>query len=89
MDSANFLITPILKNICERLFLSVIKDSSEEYLETFQTSVMELFEKIVHCVKNVRIWSYSGPYFPTFGLNTGDTEYLSVSSPNTGKCGPE
>ena len=27
-----------------------------------------------HCVKTVRIWSFSGPYFPTFGLNTGDTE---------------
>ena len=23
-----------------------------------------------HCVKSVRIWSYSGPYFPSFGLNT-------------------
>ena len=23
-----------------------------------------------HCLKNVRIWSYSGPYFPAFGLNT-------------------
>ena len=23
-----------------------------------------------HCVKSVRIWSYSGPYFPPFGLNT-------------------
>ena len=45
VDIANFLITPILKNICERLFLNVIKDSSEEYLETFQTSMMELFEK--------------------------------------------
>ena len=21
-------------------------------------------------LKNVRIWSYSGPYFPAFGLNT-------------------
>ena len=23
-----------------------------------------------HCVKSVRIWSYSGPYFPAFGQNT-------------------
>ena len=23
-----------------------------------------------HCVKSVRIWSYSGPYFPAFALNT-------------------
>ena len=25
---------------------------------------------MVHCVKNVRIRSYSGPHFPVFGLNT-------------------
>ena len=25
---------------------------------------------IIHCVKNVCIRSYSGPYFPAFGLNT-------------------
>ena len=24
----------------------------------------------LHCVKSVRIWSYSAPYFPAFGLNT-------------------
>ena len=23
-----------------------------------------------HCVKSVRIWNYSGSYFPAFGLNT-------------------
>ena len=23
-----------------------------------------------HCVKSVRIWCFSGPYFPPFGLNT-------------------
>ena len=23
-----------------------------------------------HCVKSVRIWSYSGQHFPAFGLNT-------------------
>ena len=25
---------------------------------------------MVICVKSIRIWSFSGPYFPTFGLNT-------------------
>ena len=29
-----------------------------------------------HCVKSVCIWSFYGPYFPTFGLNT---ERYSVS----------
>ena len=36
-----------------------------------------------HCVKSVRIWSYSGLHFSAFGL------YLSVFIPNAGECGPE
>ena len=32
----------------------------------------------IHCVKSVRIRSYSGPYFPAFGLNT---ERCGVSLP--------
>ena len=43
-----------------------------------------------HCVQSARIWSYSGQYFPTFGLNT---MRYSVSphkfSPNAGKYGAE
>ena len=42
-----------------------------------------------HCVKRVRIRSFSGPYFPAFGLNTDRYSDLSVVSPNTGKYGPE
>ena len=34
-----------------------------------------------HCVKSIRVRSYSGPYFPAFGLNTE----LSVFSPNAGE----
>ena len=46
---------------------------------------MEINNKIYakHCVKRVRIWSYSGPHFSAFGLNT---ERYSVFSPNAGKC---
>ena len=40
------------------------------------------------CVKSVRIWSLSGPYFPTFKLNERDAPYLSLFSPNTGKYRP-
>ena len=40
----------------------------------------------IHCVKSVGIRSFSGTYFPAFGLNT---EYLSVFSLNAGKYGPE
>ena len=39
--------------------------------------------------QSVRIDSFSGPYFPAFGLSRRDTEYLSVFSLNVGKYGPE
>ena len=32
-----------------------------------------------HCLKGIRIWSYSGPYFPTFGLNM-ETYFVSQYS---------
>ena len=37
-----------------------------------------------HCMKKVRIWSYSGPHFPPFGLNT---ERCGVSFRIQSKCG--
>ena len=37
-----------------------------------------------HCVKSVRIWSYSGLYFPAFGLNT---ERYGVSFRIWSECG--
>ena len=37
-----------------------------------------------HCVKSVRIRSYSGPHFPAFGLNT---ERYSVSLRIQSECG--
>ena len=38
----------------------------------------------MNCVKNVRIRSFSGPYFPSFGLNT---ERYRVSLRIQSKCG--
>ena len=38
----------------------------------------------MHCVKTVRIPSYSGPHFPAFGLNT---ERYSVSPRIQSECG--
>ena len=34
-------------------------------------NVKILTDGAIHCVKSVRICSYSGPYFPVFSLNTG------------------
>ena len=41
-------------------------------------------KRISHCVKSVRIRSYSGPYFPAFGLNT---ERYGVSLRIQSECG--
>ena len=41
------------------------------------------FIGILHCVKSVRIWSYSGLHFPAFALNT---ERYSVSLRIQSKC---
>ena len=60
------------------------------------TFLLELIksDKVMHCIKRVRIGSYSDPHFSAFfhiqteyGEIRRDTEYLSVFSPNTGKCG--
>ena len=42
-----------------------------------------------HCVKRVRVRSYSGPHFPHLDWIRRDTPYLSLFSPNVEKCGPE
>ena len=46
--------------------------------------------KMKHCVKSVRIRSYSGLHFPRIFPHLDwtwrDTPYLSVFSPNAGKC---
>ena len=32
--------------------------------------MLAIYKSWNHCVKSVRIWNYSSPHFPTFGLNT-------------------
>ena len=51
-------------------------------LENIQKS--QVFVDFSHCVKSVRIRSYSGPCFPTFGLNT---ERYWVSLRIQSECG--
>ena len=42
-----------------------------------------------HCVKSVRILSYSGPYFPTVALNTERCGVLLCIQSEYGKYGPK
>ena len=57
------------------------------FLNTWQISPEKRY--FYHCINSVRIRSYSGPYFLTFGLSTERYEVLSVFSPNSGKHGTE
>ena len=43
-----------------------------------------IFHAVYHCIKSVRIRSFSGLHFPTFGLNTGR---YSISLRIQSKCG--
>ena len=40
-----------------------------QIIRTAEYNVMTDYEDY-HYVKSIRIWSYSGPHFPAFGLNT-------------------
>ena len=51
------------------------------------TTVLAVQINWLHCVKSVRIQSFSGPYFPTLGLYTDNKN--SEFSPNVGKYEPE
>ena len=50
---------------------------------------MLIYTTFTHCANSVRIWNYSGPHFPAFGLKTERYSVLSLFSPNAGKCGTE
>ena len=58
------------------------------YLETISDRIffprVSLSEDNSHCVKSVRIWNFSGTYFPAFRVNT---ERYSVSLCIQSECG--
>ena len=63
VNIADFLRTPILKNICGQFSVNsfMLVDAPFSSILIFQTD---------HCVKSVHIRSCFGPYFPAFDLNT-------------------
>ena len=84
------------KKICSisvRIIQKAMVDSFLEFTDQpygSQNSIFYLsFKRITttqrcHCVKSVRIRSYSGPHFSTFGLNT---ERYSISLCIQSECG--
>ena len=63
------------------------------YLINWLVSIWEEFGLLIslsythllslHCVKNVRIWSFPGPHFPAFGLNTERYEVGKIRTRKT------
>ena len=46
-------------------------------LKVSTKSILYFHSSIIHCVEIVQIRSYSGPYFPAFGMNT-EIYFLSL-----------
>ena len=63
MNFGKFLEIPFSQNTFERLLLYV------PLTKTAHKMPLNGGTWKLHCVKNVCIQSYSGPYFPAFGLN--------------------
>ena len=67
-------------NISLYFIISFDQNFNEEQMDLLARCVSDDVRKVctrnIHCVKSVRIRSYSGPCFPAFGLNT---ERYSVS----------
>ena len=63
-------------------FFCFISKCSENVADT-------TFKHDIHCVKSTHIRSFLVRIFPHSDLIRGDADYLSILSPNTGKCGPE
>ena len=70
------------KNSCIKLYCVLIfnrqiyQNEKKKKINLFSVNVpFKIMRKHSHCVKSVRIRSYSGPYFPAFGLNAERSPY--------------
>ena len=73
------------KHLCQSLYFNKVAGPGFEKPQQLVSNICDngLISKIhlqVHYVKSVRIRSFSGPYFPAFGLNTDIySVYLHIS----------
>ena len=83
-----FLIIPNLFQKIRKSLLNIILFALNNTISLY-INISFYLSILQHCVKSVRIRSYSGPYFPKFGLNTERcTASLGIQC-KCGKYGPE
>ena len=70
-------------NIYEEAFLAKIVNEKNFIVDVRLDSKYGSEYTVIHRVKSVRIRSYSGPFFPAFGMNT---EKYSVSRRIQSEC---
>ena len=76
-DSGKGVFLWILRNFKEQLFYRTpltTTSGKQCFLRLYQWNIGTKWCKkklLLLCVKSVRIWSFSGPYFPVFVLNMG------------------
>ena len=68
---------------CQLFDISIQTKIKELFLSS-ESVCLQLQHKDTHCVKSIRVWSFSGLHFPAFGLNT---EICGVNIRIQSKCG--
>ena len=85
----NEFLNPKLRRLLYNSLIQIHLDDARVPLVKEKIRKKKQVTQNKHCIKSVRIWSYSGQHFPTFGLNTERYRVSSVFSANAGKCEPE
>ena len=86
-------VDKLYQRICDKkinLNYSILFLTANSRMFVFDILYTNSWVWVIHTVWKVSKYGViSGPYFPTFGLNTERYKYLSVWSPNAGKYRPE
>ena len=65
----SYLINIAKISLRNRDFVSFLQKNNSKF--KFSSNIIAKYIGNIHCMKSVGIRSFSGPYFPAFGLNTG------------------
>ena len=73
-------------NINDKVFLQNWRAVFSRWLFSQNSSIIDVWQRPrYHCVKSVRIRSFSGLYFPAFGLNLDQSKWGKIRTRKTTK----